>query len=74
MLLLKQMLKRPSFNEIIQLFETKNRDLTSLSVDVLAPIIQKHVELNETTARRRASTVMSWLKWMEQNMEFVLIC
>lgn len=71
LLLLMQMMKRPSFNEIIRLFESKNRELTSLNVDILAPIIQKHVSLNETTARRRASTVMSWLKWMDTGMKFV---
>jgi len=70
LLLLKQMLKRPSFNEIIRLFESKNRDLGLLNKDMLAPIIQKHIELNDTTARRRASTVMSWLRWMNDNMEF----
>ncbi len=70
LLLLKQMLKRPSFHEIIRLFDSRNRDLSSLSVEVLAPIIQRHVELNETTARRRASTVMSWLRWMVAGMEF----
>jgi len=70
LLLLKQMLKRPSFNEIIRLFDSGSRDLTLLSVDVLAPIIQRHVELNDTTARRRASTVMSWLRWVCGAMEF----
>ena len=49
LLLLKQMLKRPSFNEIIRLFESKNRDLSSLNIDVVAPIIRRHVELNDTT-------------------------
>jgi hypothetical protein len=70
LLLLKQMLKRPSFHEIVSLFDSSGRDLARLSVDVLAPIIQKHVALNETTARRRASTVMSWLRWMSGAMEF----
>jgi len=70
LLLLKQMLKRPSFNEIILLFDYENRNLMCLSIDVLAPIIQKHVELNNTTAKRRASTVMSWLRWMVTGMEF----
>jgi len=69
LLLLKQMLKRPSFNEVIYLFEARNRDLNLLNVDVLAPIIQKHVDLNNTTARRRASTVISWIRWMRDMME-----
>jgi hypothetical protein len=64
------MLKRPSFNEIIQLFDSKNRDLSSINIDVLSPIIQKHTGLNDTTARRRASTVMSWMRWMVAGMEF----
>jgi len=70
LLLLTQMLKRPSFNEIIRLFESKDRDLTLLNVDILAKIIQTHTGLNDTTARRRASTVMSWLRWMIAGMEF----
>jgi hypothetical protein len=70
LLLLKQMLKRPSFNEIVRLFENKKWDFYVLSDDVLSPIIQRHVKLNETTARRRASTVMSWLRWVNGAMEF----
>jgi hypothetical protein len=70
LLLLKQMMKRPSFNEIIRLFESNNRDLSSLNIDVVAAIIRKHMELNDTTSRRRASTVMSWLRWMVAGMEF----
>ena len=71
LLLLKQMLKKPSFNEIIRLFEKNGRDLSSLNVDVLAPIIQTHTGLNATTAKRRASTVLSWIKWMIHGMDFV---
>lgn len=71
LLLFMQMMKRPSFNEILRLFDSKNRELTSLYVDILVPIIQKHINLNDTTARRRASTVMSWLKWMDSGMKFV---
>jgi hypothetical protein len=71
LLLLKQMLKRPSFNEIIHVFDIGGRDLMVLSLEVLNPIIQKHVELNETTARRRASTVLSWLRWVNETMEFI---
>jgi hypothetical protein len=70
LLLLMQMLKRPSFNETLKIFDDGNRDLTLLNVDVIWPIIQKHVELNETTAKRRASTVMSWIRWVNDAMEF----
>lgn len=69
-LLFKQMLKRPTFNEIIQLFETHHRDLTSLNKSLLVPIIQKYIDLNDTTAKRRASTVMGWLRWMTTAMDF----
>jgi hypothetical protein len=70
LLLLKQMLKRPSFNEIIRLYNSKNRDISSLNVESLSPIIQNHVELNQTTAKRRASTVLSWMRWMNAGMKF----
>jgi hypothetical protein len=70
LLLLKQMMKRPSFHEILKMFDVGSRNLTMLNVDILTPIIQKHVALNETTARRRASTVMSWLRWVNGAMEF----
>ena len=70
LLLLKQMLKRPSFYEIIQLFDNKNRDISSITIVDLFPIIQKHTGLNDTTAKRRASTVMSWIRWMVASMEF----
>jgi hypothetical protein len=62
LLLLKQMVKRFSFNEILQMFERKKLDLSSLNVDALALIIHKHVKLNDTTAQRRASTVINWLR------------
>jgi hypothetical protein len=70
LLLLKQMLKRPSFHEILKIFDLGSRNLVLLNVDNLTPIIQKHVALNKTTARRRASTVMSWLRWVSGAMEF----
>jgi hypothetical protein len=70
LLLVKQMLKRPSFHEILEMFEHGSRNPALLNVDNLTPIIQKHVALNKTTARRRASTVMSWLRWVSGAMEF----
>lgn len=72
LLLLKQMIKRPSFNEIIRLFESRGRDVSLINVDVIAPIVQRHRngELNLNTSRRRASTVVNWLRWMVAGMEF----
>ncbi len=70
LLLLKQMLKKPSFNEIIQLLEKNNQDLSTFTIEMIARIIQKHVELNDTTAKRRASTVIRWLKWIDEAIEF----
>jgi hypothetical protein len=70
LLLLKQMIRKPSFNEITRLFVSQNYDITLLNTEMLAPIIQRRVPLNDTTVRRRASTVMSWLRWMVAGMEF----
>jgi hypothetical protein len=71
-LLFKQMLKSPSLNAIINLFEKYDRCSACLNVDMLAPIILKdRPELNPITARRRASTILSWLRWMEIHMNFV---
>ena len=71
LLLLKQMLVKPSFNEIMILLTTANWDISSINNEILAPIIQHHVPLNDTTARRRASTVISWIKWVNDAMEFI---
>ena len=70
-ILLQQLLKSPSFNEIIKLSNEKRWNLTASDTEILIPIIQKNTGLNETTARRRASTVFSWLKWINDTMEFI---
>jgi len=70
LLLLKQMLKKPSLNEIFGLFEANNFNLSSLNIGIVAPIIKKHVDIGDTTARRRASTVISWVRWVDKVMEF----
>jgi hypothetical protein len=72
LLLLKQMLKKPSFREIIIQWMIVNWNLSSLDTEMIAPIIQRHIVLNETTARRRASTVISWLKWIKDAMEIII--
>jgi hypothetical protein len=66
LLLLKEMLKRPSLYAIIALFEKNNRDSSSLNIDVLTSIIRKYrQELNSVTGRRRASAIKNWLRWIE---------
>ena len=69
--LLKQMLKTPSFNEIIRLFRDNSYNISRMNAELLAPIIQRHqIQLHGTTPGRRASTVKSWLRWMKNNMDF----
>jgi len=66
LLLLKEMLKKPSLYAIIALFEKNNRDSSSLNIDILTSIIRKYrLELNSNTGRRRASAVKNWLRWIE---------
>jgi hypothetical protein len=72
LLLLKQILKKPSFNEIVSLFMDQHFDLPALKIEIISSIIRRYVSLNHTTARRRSSTVLSWLKWLEFNMDFSL--
>jgi hypothetical protein len=45
-------------------------DLTALKIEIISSIIRRYISLNHTTAQRRASTVLSWLKWLEFNMDF----
>jgi hypothetical protein len=71
LLLLIQMLKKPSFREIIIQCLAINWNLSSLNPETIAPIIQRHIELNDTTAKRRSSTVISWLKWIKDVIEFI---
>ena len=67
---LKQMISRPSFNDILSLFNRNSRDLSLLHPDIVARIIQSRTNLTGTTPRRRASTVKSWVEWVVENMEF----
>ncbi len=67
-LLLQQMLKKPSFNEIINANYYNRNDL---DIDYVADVIQKYAKINITTARRRSSTVLNWIKWINDNVEFL---
>lgn len=68
--LLQQMLNRPTFNEVIQSVYNNHNKIDALNSDSIAQIIQKHINISATTAKRRASTVMNWIRWINSNIEF----
>lgn len=70
-ILLQQILKKPTFNEIIRTAYDNSRIIENINTDLVVNIIQKHVNINDTTARRRSSTVLRWIKWINDNIEFV---
>lgn len=71
-LLLNQLLKRPTFSELVSNLKYTGLDIESLDTDTIAKIIEKHTPLTGTTPKRRASTVKSWLKWVFKNIEIDL--
>ncbi len=68
LILLKQLLKKPSFNGLFKSIKTKS-DLQSISIDTIESVIRKNTTLTLNTPKRRASTVKSWLSWIYKNME-----
>ena len=68
LILLKQLLKNPSFNELFKSIETES-DLQSINIHTIESVIRKNTTLTLNTPVRRASTVKSWLSWIYKNME-----
>jgi len=70
-LLFTQLLKRPLFRLAIKLLKDYNFNWGEINKDEIAQtIMQNDIRYNETTSRRRASTVKSWMKWICANIEF----
>ena len=76
--IITQLLKRPSFREMLDcllnhpvnpgLFP-QHFSIQDLPHSKIHRIIQRHTELNDTTAARRAHTAKSWIKWVLRNAE-----
>jgi predicted transcriptional regulator len=69
-ILLKQLLKKPTFNDIFIKLYQNDFDENILTKDFVASAIVKHTSLTGTTPTRRASTVISWFKWILKNISF----
>ena len=77
-LIITQLLQRPSFREMLDrllnhpanmsLFD-RQFSIQDLPQAEIVQIIQRHTELNGTTAARRAHTAKSWIKWVLRNAE-----
>ncbi|ADI73574.1 conserved hypothetical protein [Methanohalobium evestigatum Z-7303] len=65
---LQQLLKRPTFHEIIISLKDYDFELSNLDDNLISSIISKHTSLTSGTPKRRASTVKSWLKWIVKNV------
>lgn len=68
--LLQQMAKRPTFHEILQYAYDNKIKIGDVSPDFVAGVIRKYYNINDNTARRRSSTVLSWLRWISENVDF----
>lgn len=71
--LFRQMIRKPVFHEVFSVLEDVGLDAGSISTETIATIIQKHTikDCNDTTAKRRASTVKKWLHWMKGTIMFL---
>jgi hypothetical protein len=67
--LARQIAKRPSFRECLELLIRRGYHLASLNITEISEIISRSAGLNPTTARRRALTVRSWIIWLLKNSQ-----
>ncbi|WP_319578897.1 type II restriction enzyme [uncultured Methanospirillum sp.] len=65
--LFRQMIRKPIFYDVFSVLDTVGLNVDLVSAETIAAIIQKHTikDCNDTTAKRRASTVKKWLYWMK---------
>ena len=70
-ILFVQLLKKPVFRSAIILLKDCNYDLNKITKESVALIIRENYSrYTPTTSRRRASTVISWIKWICANFKF----
>lgn len=71
-LILEQMLKRPTFRQLFAGLRMDTLDLREIGrPEIVAAIRQHATNISESTIPRRASTVESWLRWVQRNCVFV---
>ncbi len=70
LLLLKQILIKPTFNTVFQDLIRLDCYLDRLSNSRIAEIIDANTTVSKSTRGRRASTVKRWLQWICDNVEF----
>jgi len=70
LLLLKQILAKPTFNVLIKDLIRPDCNLNRLSDDSIITVVAAKTPLSGQTVGRRASTVKRWLQWICDNIEF----
>ena len=70
--LLRQLLARPTFRRVLELMAARGPVLPTPPLVELVQVIEAHTPLTRSTARRRAQTVQSWVKWLHQNVDLRL--
>jgi hypothetical protein len=70
LLLLKQILAKPTFNTLIRDLIQLDCNLDRLGNAHIAEVVDAKTPLSGQTVGRRASTVKRWLRWICDNVEF----
>lgn len=70
--LFRQIIRKPVFHEIFCYLVTVGCRFEEIKPNVITEIIQKHTlrDCNNTTAKRRSSTVKKWLHWIKESVDF----
>lgn len=66
----KQIINIPIFFEIFSQLIKSGRELNK---NQIAELIEKYSHLNSTTAKRRSSTIISWLNWFGQEIGLISV-
>ena len=66
-LMVEQIRRRPVFRAVFDRWKWHNLNLDALSQEKVAALIAAYTPLSGSTPRRRASTVMQWLRWVQHN-------